>query len=84
MATTWTIIGQLLTLVGAGIGAWGMVLSPKQAVEIAATRWMGSTFEENLKFPGPQNLLWQSKLTAVGFGVIAVGTAAQIIGTWLV
>jgi hypothetical protein len=81
MAAWLTIIGQLITLFGAGIGAWGMILSPKQAVEIAAMRWMADTFEENLKFPGPQNLLWQSKLTAIGFGVIAFGTALQIIGS---
>ena len=81
MSTTWTIIGQLLTLLGAAVGAWGMILSPKQAVEIAATRWMGNTFEENLEFPGPQNLLRQSKLTVLGFGVIAFGTALQIIGS---
>jgi hypothetical protein len=81
VSTTWTIIGQLLTLLGSGVGAWGMMLSPKQAVEIAATRWMGDTLEENVKFPGPQNLLWQSKLTALGFGVIAFGTALQIVGS---
>jgi hypothetical protein len=82
MAVALTIIGQLLTLLGAGIGAWVMKVNPEEAVKVTVSRWAG-TPEENLQAPTAQNLLRQFRLTAIAFGIIAAGTALQIIGTWL-
>ena len=81
MATTLIVIGLLLMLAGASVGASGITLSPKQAVEEAARRWRAETFEENLKQPDVQSLLLPSRLTSIGFGMIAVGTLFQIGGT---
>jgi hypothetical protein len=81
MLTDLTVLGLGVTLVGAGIGAWGVLLSPQQAVEIGVMRINGNNTEEDLRLPAVQNLLHQSQMAALGFVVICVGTGMQIAGT---
>ena len=73
-----TISGLLTTLVGSGLGAWGSWASREQAVEIGIMRIPGETLEENLTLPAVKNLIDQAELAAVGFSLIAVGTALQL------
>jgi hypothetical protein len=64
--------------VGSGLGAWGSWASREQAVEIGIMRIPGETWEENLTLPAVKNLIDQAELAAVGFSLIAVGTALQL------
>lgn len=76
-----TVAGLLLTVVGACVAAWGVLLSPRQAAEIGAARYGSPNWEENLKLPMPQALLRQSRLAAWGLSIIAVGTLLQVAAT---
>jgi hypothetical protein len=81
MAIYLLVVGLLLTGIGAGIGAWAMWFTDKQAIEVGATRWAGSSDEENIQLPAVQNLLRQSRFASRGFAMIAAGTILQIVGT---
>jgi hypothetical protein len=81
VVTDLTVLGLLLTLLGGAIGAWGVWLTPHEAVEIGVSRWNGDIEEQNLQLPGVQNLLRESRTAAIGFVTICVGTGLQILGT---
>jgi hypothetical protein len=77
-ASILTVIGLVVTLLGAGLGAYGTWVSTDQAVDIGVMRLAGETKEENLTLPAVQNLLNQSKLSMYGFLLIGGGTILQI------
>jgi hypothetical protein len=72
------IAGLVFTLIGAGLGFYGVWVSLDQAVEIGVTRLAGVTREENLELPAVQNLLQQSRWAMWGFLLIGFGTLLQI------
>ncbi len=74
------VLGLLLTVAGAWLGAWGVSLTPKQAIAIGVSRFNGENDEENLKLPAVQSLLSQSRMAEWGFYIIAIGTLFQIGG----
>jgi len=73
-----TILGLVITLIGAGFGTYGVWVSEDQAIERGVSRWSGGTREDQLKLPTVQNLISQSRYAVLGFVLIGVGTLLQI------
>jgi hypothetical protein len=65
-------VGLLLTVIGAGVSASGVIMSQKTATDIATPRW---DFSPELC----ASLLKQSYRAAIGLGIIAGGAALQLI-----
>lgn len=78
-----TVIGLVLTLLGAFCGTYGVWVSPDDAIERGVSRFVGGTQEEMLQLPAVQNLLEQSRFAVAGFVLIGVGTLMQIAGVCL-
>ncbi len=66
-----SIVGLVLTGIGAFVAARSVILSEKQAEDIASTKWDLNTDLKN-------SLLSQSKNAGVGLGLVVVGTVMQI------
>jgi len=75
-----TIIGLVLTLIGAGSATYGVWLSPDEAAEAGVSRLSGETREQVLQLPAVQNLLQQTHFAVAGFILIGFGTLLQIGG----
>ncbi|MGC1178145.1 MAG: hypothetical protein WA884_03765 [Methyloceanibacter sp.] len=82
--------GTIAVIAGLVASAWGAYsaskavwLTEEEAVEIAATRSVGDTFEEKLKAHGVQSLLRESRGAARGFTLIMIGTLLQAVGAVL-
>src|SRR5271169_5410526 len=61
MVAKWlTIIGLVITLIGAGCGVYWVWVSGDEAIKRGVARFSGGTREEQLKLPAVQNLLTQS------------------------
>jgi hypothetical protein len=75
-----TICGLVLTLLGAASAAYGVWLSPDQAIERGVSRVSGDLREQDLHLPAVQNLLEQSHFALAGFVLIGLGTFLQITG----
>jgi hypothetical protein len=65
--------GLALTLVGAGVAAYGVILSEHDARALASMKW---DFNQELY----ESLLFQSRCAMWGLIVVALGTFMQIIG----
>ena len=72
-----SLAGLLLTLIGAAVAAWAVILRPEDAVKIGLARYAGATLEENLQLPTVKNLLKSSQLAKWGFLSVALGTCLQ-------
>ena len=70
--------GLLLTLIGAVITAWAVILKPEDAARIGVSRWSPSDLEEQLKLPMVRNLLAASRWAKRGLALIALGTFLQM------
>ena len=73
------VVGLGATLVGAWIAAKAVILKEGQAVKIGVPRYGSTRYEENVKLPGVQNLLAQSRAARTGLGYIALGSFLQLI-----
>jgi hypothetical protein len=83
LATKWlTVLGLVVTLIGAGFGTYGVWVSEDEAIERGVSRWSGGTREDQLKLPAVQNLISQSRFAMLGFVLIGVGTLLQISGVF--
>jgi hypothetical protein len=81
LPTKWlTVLGLVVTLIGAGFGTYGVWVSEDEAIERGVSRWSGGTREDQLKLPAVQNLISQSHHAMLGFVLIGVGTVLQIAG----
>ncbi len=83
MQVTWggvaialVIGGMLLALVGAAYAANAVILTEIQATALASTKW-------NLNAELRDALLDQSRAAAWGLRAVALGTAAQVAGTFM-
>jgi hypothetical protein len=72
-ASSILLVGLVLTLVGAGLAAYGVILSEDNARALASMKW---NFNQELY----ESLLFQSRCAMWGLIVVAFGTAMQIIG----
>jgi uncharacterized membrane protein len=77
-----TVLGLVITLIGAGFGTYGVWVSKDEAIERGLSRWSGGTREDQLKLPAVQNLISQSHFAMLGFVLIGVGTLLQIAGVF--
>lgn len=68
------VLGLLLTAVGAGIAASGVILTERYATELASTKW-GMNVELR------DALLDQSAKAKWGLIIIVIGTVMQLVGT---
>jgi predicted DNA repair protein MutK len=73
MALVFSLVGLILTLFGAGVAAYGVLLSDTDARALATMQWK---FNQQLY----ENLLFQSKCAMWGLIVVAIGTLIQIAG----
>ena len=62
--------------------ARGLVTGREAAIDVAVTRWAGSTPEENLQLPAVQDRLRQRRNTITGLVLIGVGFLLQFIAAW--
>ncbi len=67
------LLGLVLTLVGAGVAAYGVILSEHNARALASMKW---DFNQELY----ESLLFQSRCAMWGLIGVAFGTAMQFIG----
>jgi hypothetical protein len=74
IATVLLVLGLVLTAVGAGIAASGVILTQTQATELANTKW-GMNVELR------DALLDQSARAKWGLITVAIGTVMQLAGT---
>jgi len=79
LADLTVLVGLLLTLVGAVVTAWAVILRPADAIRIGVPRWAGDNDEENLKLPLVQNLLASSRWAKRGLICISGGTVFQMV-----
>ena len=83
LPTKWlTVLGLVVTLIGAGFGTYGVWVSEDEAIERGVTRWSGGTREDQVKLPAVQNLINQSHFAMLGFVLIGAGTLLQISGVF--
>jgi hypothetical protein len=73
-STTCLLGGLILTLIGAAIAAYGVILGNVDARALATMKW---DFNQQLY----ESLLTQSRCAMWGLIIVAIGTAMQIIGT---
>jgi hypothetical protein len=76
-AAIWiSLFGLLLTGAGAFVAARAVIISEKQATDLASTKWGMNVELRN-------SLLDQSKSARNGLALVVVGTVFQVIGTAL-
>jgi hypothetical protein len=76
-AAVWiSLFGLLLTGVGAFVAARAVIISERQATDLATTKWDINAELRN-------SLLDQSKSARNGLALVVVGTVFQVIGTAL-
>jgi len=74
------ILGLIFTLIGSGLGLWGVWVTEDQAIEIGVSRLTSPDRAQDLQLPAVQSLLWQSRCAVLGFALIGAGTLLQIVG----
>lgn len=74
-----SLVGLILTLIGAGVAAKAVILREDDAIKIGLSRFASEIKEENLKMPMVQNLLWSSRAAKYGLTMVSVGTALQAV-----
>ncbi|MDH5525996.1 MAG: hypothetical protein OEY97_01650 [Nitrospirota bacterium] len=78
-----TVFGLSADIAGAIFLAKGLIISPKQAVELSRSRYDGDTDEEILGFPQVQDRLDQSMNAQFGAILLVSGYVLQIMGACL-
>ena len=73
VSTCLAVAGLALTLLGAGVAAWSVIITKEQAEKIGGGAWGGN-------FKLPKALVRQTRFTAAGLVLVAIGTALRIAG----
>ena len=76
IATTLSVGGMTLALIGSVVASWAVFISPKDAERIGGGAWGGN-------FELPKAMVRQSRFAAAGLALVALGTFLQIVGTVL-
>jgi hypothetical protein len=71
-----TLGGLLMTMLGAGVAASGVIMSKETATDLSRTRW-----DENASLKAA--LLKQSRTAAAGLVLLASGTGLQMVAFFL-
>ena len=77
-----TIVGVVLTTIGASLIGWNDIMSEDKAIEVGVSRWAG-TKEENRQLPAVQELLRRDKNSRRGLSFVVVGTMFLILASTL-
>ena len=77
-----TIVGVILTTIGASLIGWNDIMSEDKAIEVGVSRWAG-TKEENRQLPAVQELLRRDKKSRRGLSFVVVGTMFLILASTL-
>lgn len=81
MITKWlSVIGLSLDIIGAFILAYGLIISPDEAIKLGLSRWVGDTDEENSKLPAVKDRLKQSTNAKIGVFFLIIGFIFQLLG----
>ena len=76
-----TIVGVILTAVGAFLIGWNDLMSKEKAVEIGVPRWASDKMEENLQLPLVQELLRRNKNSRRGLFFVIFGAIFLILAS---
>jgi len=79
IADVLSLIGLVLTLIGAWRTARAVFLREDDAIHIGLARFASDSREENLQLPAVQNLLASSRGAQRGLWLIVAGTLFQIV-----
>ena len=77
------ILGLVVAMTGAVVLACGLIVSRKEALQIAVSRMTEDKDERNIDLPQVCNLLRQSRFALIGLGLLVVGFLLQIAGSFL-
>lgn len=81
MALYLTIVGVILTTVGAIFIGWNDVMSEDEALRLGQMRVSGETREQNLTLPAVQELLKRSKNSKRGLSFVLLGAVFLILAS---
>ena len=76
-----TIVGVILTTIGASLISWNDIISEDKAIEIGSSYWSGGTKEESLKLPPIRELLRRNKNSRRGLFFVIVGAAFLVLAS---
>lgn len=86
------VVGLAFDIAGAFVLAYGLMISRRKAVELGRSSWPGlgaphepptqENLAMNLRLPPVQDRLAQSRNAIIGFGLLFIGFALQIVGNW--
>jgi len=77
-----TIVGVVLTTIGAVLIGSNDLMSKRKAVELGVTRASGETFEENLGLPVVKELLRRSRHSSLGLCFVLIGAVFLILASF--
>lgn len=75
-----TIVGVILTTIGASLIGWNDIMSEDKAIEVGVPRWAG-TKEENRQLPAVRELLRRNKNSRRGLSFVVVGAMVLILAS---
>ena len=76
-----TIIGVILTTIGASLIGWNDILSENKAIEVGLMRLSGETREQNLTLPAVRELLRRNKNSKRGLFFVILGAVFLILAS---
>jgi len=76
-----TILGVILTTMGAIFIGWNDVMSEDEALRLGQMRASGETREQNLTLPAVQELLKRSKNSKRGLSFVLLGAVFLILAS---
>ncbi|WP_078572226.1 hypothetical protein [Thioclava sp. F36-7] len=79
IADWFTLIGQVMTLIGAGVAAKGVILKRDDAGHLAVSRFASGDPSRWAELPLAKSLLRSSALAKWGLIFVAAGTAMQAV-----
>jgi hypothetical protein len=80
-----TTIGLILNISGAGFLAWDLILTKKEAIELARLYLPrpSETGHEKRQVLGVEESLRKSRNAQLGLAMLSIGFLGQLVGTWL-
>ena len=76
-----TIVGVILTTIGAVLIGWNDVMSEDKAIDVGSSYWSGGTKEESLKLPPVKELLRRNKNSRRGLFFVLLGAVFLILAS---
>ena len=76
-----TIVGVILSTIGASLIGWNDILSEDKAIEVGSSYWSGGTKEEQLKLPPVAELLRRNKNSRRGLFFVILGAIFLVLAS---